>query len=47
MVVVFTTTGTAAVLMIQGQLSQISNQIANDPATRNYQWLFDSLVRGS
>jgi carbon starvation protein len=47
MAVVFTTTSSAAVLMIQGQLSQILNQIANEPAARNYQLLFDSIVRGS
>jgi carbon starvation protein len=42
MIVVFTTTSTAAVRMFQGQLSQFTNQLANSGGTRNVTLMINS-----
>jgi carbon starvation protein CstA len=47
MAVVFTTTSSAAVFMLQGYVSQISNQLHNPPGARNGTLLFNSVVQAS
>jgi carbon starvation protein len=47
MVVVMTTTGTAAVQMLSGQLDSVMTQLNNQGSARNVKLLVDSIVQGS